>query len=92
MQQHTLHVVLSLLVKSNLRRSLGILSVFVKGTIGSVFLLLDSGAKLHQIFRYGLIRCLEYIDQSARLVSSTSYGRQMPRGPLTSQRAPCPVL
>lgn len=55
-----------LLVKSNLRCSLGILRILVKGSIRPVFLLLDRRAKLHQLFRHGLVRCLEHIDQSAR--------------------------
>ena len=52
------------LVKSNLGRGFCVVGVFVKGTIGAVFLLLDSGAELHELFGYGLVGCLEYVDQT----------------------------
>jgi hypothetical protein len=57
------------LVKSNLSSCLGVISVFVEGAVGTVLLLLDSCAKLHQVFRYRLVRRLEDIDQPNDRVS-----------------------
>jgi hypothetical protein len=58
------------LVEGNLGSCLGVVGIFVKGAVCTVFLLLDSCTKLHQVFWYGLVGCLEDIDQPKNRVSS----------------------
>ena len=57
------------LIKRNLRRCLRGIDIFVECAVSSVLLLLDSGAKFHQVFRHVLIRGLENINEPAVIVS-----------------------
>lgn len=50
-------------IKSDLGSGLHLAGVSVEGTVCVMSLLLDGGAKLHEILRYGLIGSLENVDQ-----------------------------
>ncbi len=54
------------LIKRNLRRLLHLSSsrILVKCTVSLVRLLLDCSAKLHELLWYGLVCCLQYINES----------------------------
>ena len=55
---------LTRLIKRDLCCCLHVASVLVERTVRLMTLLLDRSAELHQLFRYGLIGCLENIDET----------------------------
>jgi hypothetical protein len=54
------------LIKSDLRRRLRRVNVFVERAVRVVTLLLDSSAELHQLLGHGLVGSLKDVDQTVK--------------------------
>lgn len=59
---------ITILVESDLSRSLHVRGILVESAVRLVALLLDGGAVLHQLLGHGLAGGLEDVDQSSREV------------------------